>query len=248
MRARRDAPSPPRAQERQSLAAARTVAPAHPGGGHDHPPGAPSSSTPRSRHPPLGPSRGSTRVPVGGLREGVGSRWRRRRRNRARRRHHRCQGGCRALKGVGRGVCGPGLGLCSARSLHASLCLVVNMRDEHNNTSNNVSVARQWCMGSDLILFIRARYSQPGGGGARPGLWRLPRPVLRSHLGDGPSVPCNACLYRCEHQDLHAFEEGHLSALSAQILQERQAPRIRGCWPRVECSSLRLVSLSGVLD
>ena len=109
----------------------------------------------------------------------MGSRWRRRRRNRARPRHHRCQGGCRALGGVGRGVCGPGWGLCSALSLHASLCLVVNMRGGHNNMYNIVSVARQWCMGSDLILFIRARYSLPGGGGLGPDFGGS-RPVLRS--------------------------------------------------------------------
>ena len=108
----------------------------------------------------------------------MGSRWRRRQRNRARSRHRGCQGGCCALGGVSRGVCGPGWGLCSALSLHASLCLVVNLRDE---------LARQWCMGSDLILFIRARYSLPGGGGLGPDFGGS-RPVLGSHLGTRMSV------------------------------------------------------------
>ena len=117
----------------------------------------------------------------------MGGHWRRRRRNRARPRHHRCQGGCRALGGVSRGVCGPGWGLCSALSLHASLCLVVNMRDEHNNMCNIVSVARPWCTGSDSILFIRARYSQPGGGGLGPDFGGS-RPVLGSHLGTRMSL------------------------------------------------------------
>ena len=111
----------------------------------------------------------------------MGSRWRRRRRNRARSRHHRCQGGCRAHGGVGRGGCGPGWGLCSAPSLHASLCLVVNMRDEHNNMSNIVSGARPWCTGSALILFIRARCSLPGGGGLGPDFGGS-RPVVRLQL------------------------------------------------------------------
>ena len=121
-------------------------------------------------------------MPGPGLGGGVGGHWRHRRRNRARPRHHRCQGGCRALGGVSRGVCGPGWGLCSALSLHASLGLVVNMRDEHNNMCNFVSVARQWCTGSDVILFIRARYSLPGGGGLGPDFGGS-RPVLGSHLG-----------------------------------------------------------------
>ena len=112
----------------------------------------------------------------------MGGHWRHRRRNRARSRHRGCQGGCWALGGVSRGVCGSGG--ASARPLcsHASLCLVVNMRDEHNNMYNIVSVARQWCMGSDLILFIRARYSLSGGGGLGPDFGGS-RPVLRSHLG-----------------------------------------------------------------
>ena len=152
-----------------------------PGGGHDHPPGAPSSSPPTPRHPPLGLSRGSMRVPVEGEEGGVGSRWHRRRRNRARPRHRRCQGGCRALGGVGRGVCSPGWGLCSAPPLHASLCVVVNMRGGHNNMCNIVSVAREWCTGSASILFIRARCSLPGGGGLGPDFGGS-GPVLRLQL------------------------------------------------------------------
>ena len=156
-----------------------------PGGGHEHPHGAPSSSTPHSGHRPPGASRGSMRVPGPGLGGGVGGHWRRRRRNRARPRHHRGQGGCRALGGVSRGVCGPGWGLCSALSLHASLCHVVNMRDEHDNMCIIVSVAREWRTGSDSILLIRARYSLPGGGGLGPDFGGS-RPVLGSHL---PEVP-----------------------------------------------------------
>ena len=72
-------------------------------------------------------------------------------------------------------------------SLHASLGLVVNMRDEHNNMCNFVSVARPWCTGSDSILFIRARYSQPGGGGLGPDFGGS-RPVLGSHLGTRMSL------------------------------------------------------------
>ena len=135
-----------------------------PGGGHDHLLGAPTSSTPPSGHPPHGPSRGSMRVPRPGREGGVGSRWRRRRRNRAPFRHRGCQGGCWALGGVSRGVCGSGGASARPLCLHASLCLVVNMRDEHNNMCNIVSVAREWCTGSASILFIRARCSLPGGG------------------------------------------------------------------------------------
>ena len=43
-------------------------------------------------------------------------------------------------------------------------------------------VARQWCTGSDSMLFIRARYSLPGGGGLGPDFGGS-RPVLGSHLG-----------------------------------------------------------------
>ena len=137
------APAPPHARMSGSLSLRRGLSLMRtPGGGHEHPHGAPSSSTPHSGHRPPGASRGSMRVPGPGLGGGVGGHWRRRRRNRARPRHHRCQGGCRALGGVSRGVCGPGWGLCSALSLHASLCHVVNMRDEHDNMCIIVSVAR----------------------------------------------------------------------------------------------------------
>ena len=132
--------------------------------------------------PTRAPTRAAAvRVPVGGREGGVGSRWHRRRRNRARPRHRRCQGGCRALGGVGRGVCSPGWGLCSAPPLHASLCVVVNMRGGHNNMCNLVSVAREWRTGSASILFIRARCSLPGGGGLGPDFGGS-GPVLRLQL------------------------------------------------------------------
>ena len=57
--------------------------------------------------------------------------------------------------------------------LHASLCLVVNVRDEHNNLCNIVSVARPWCTGSDLILFI---IKEPDT--ARRGTLAAPAPSL----------------------------------------------------------------------
>ena len=64
-----------------------------------------------------------------------------------------------------------------------SLRLVVNMRDEHNSMRNIVSVARPWCTGSDLILFIRALYSLPGGGGLGPDFGGS-RPVLVGHTSE----------------------------------------------------------------
>ena len=136
---------------------------------------------PHSRRALLGLSRPRFLVPGPGLGGGVGGHWRHRRRNRARSRHRGCQGGCRAHGGVSRGVFGPRWGLCSALSLHASLCVVVNMRGGHNNMCNIVSVAREWCTGSASILFIRARCSLPGGGGLGPDFGGS-GPVLRLQL------------------------------------------------------------------
>ena len=65
---------------------------------------------------------------------------------------------------------GPGWGLCSAPSLHASLCLVVNMRDEHNNMCNIVSVVH----GLGFNTLYQSPIQPAGRRGARPGLWRLP--------------------------------------------------------------------------
>ena len=96
----------------------------------------------------------------------MGSRWRRHRRNRARPRHRGCQGGCRVLGGVSRGVGGAGGASAWPLSLHASLCLVVNMRDV------NIIIyvlfmctARQWPTGSALLIFLKPRDSLPNGGG-----------------------------------------------------------------------------------
>ena len=77
------------------------------------------------------------------------------------------------LGGVSRGVGGAGWASAWPLWLHASLCLVVNVRDEHNNMCNIVSVARPWCTGSDLILFI---IKEPDT--ARRGTLAAPAPSL----------------------------------------------------------------------